>query len=109
MHGVTPEMNDGKTPFTLNVNDVPMKDFLSISFYNQEGYFQENNFNVYSVNNITGKKNKDGSMTIHFGGDPNLPSFLPIMDDWNDLVRLDQLRMEIQDCTWTCPKPQSVK
>ena len=93
--GVTPEMNDGKTAYTLNVKDVPVDGFWSISLYNEEGYFQENKYNAYSVNNITGKKNDDGSMTIHFGGDPKQPNFLPIMDGWNYLVRLYQPRKEI--------------
>ncbi|WP_442508589.1 DUF1214 domain-containing protein [Novipirellula sp. SH528] len=106
--GVTPEMNDGKTAYTLNVKDVPVDGFWSISLYNKEGYFQQNKFNAYSVNNITGKKNDDGSMTIHFGGDPKQPNFLPIMDGWNYLVRLYQPRKEIQNGSWKFPAPQPV-
>ena len=104
--GVTPEMNDGKTAYTLNVKDVPVDGFWSISLYNKEGYFQENQYNAYSVNNITGTKNKDGSMTIHFGGDSKAPNFLPIMDGWNYLVRLYQPREEILDGSWEFPTPQ---
>jgi len=107
--GVTPEKNDGKTAYTLNVKDVPVDGFWSISLYNGEGYFQKNKDNAYSVNNITGKKNKDGSMTIHFGGDPKQPNFLPIMKGWNYLVRLYQPRKEIINGSWTFPKPQPVK
>jgi hypothetical protein len=107
--GVTPEMNDGKTAYTLNVKDVPVDGFWSISLYNKEGYFQENKYNAYSVNNITGTKNKDGSMTIHFGGDPKQSNYLPIMDGWNYLVRLYQPRKEILDGSWTFPKPMPVK
>jgi len=107
--GVTPEMNDGKTPYTLDVKDVPVDGFWSISLYNKEGYFQKNQYNAYSVNNITGAKNKDGSMTIHFGGDPKQPNFLPIMDGWNYLIRLYQPRKEIQNGSWNFPKPQPVK
>ena len=107
--GVTPEKNDGKTPYTLNVKDVPVDGFWSISLYNKEGYFQENKFNAYSVNNITGEKNSDGSMTIHFGGDPKQDNFLPIMKGWNYLVRLYQPRKEIMDGSWTFPEAQPVK
>jgi len=107
--GVTPEMNDGKTPYTLNVKDVPVDGFWSISLYNKEGYFQKNKYNAYSVNNVTGKKNKDGSMTVHFGGDPKQPNFLPIMGGWNYLVRLYQPRKEILDGSWKFPKPMPVK
>ena len=107
--GVTPEMNDGKTPYTLNVKNVPVDGFWSISLYNKEGYFQKNQYNAYSVNNITGTKNTDGSMTIHFGGDPKQPNFLPIMDGWNYLIRLYQPRKEILDGSWKFPEAQPVK
>jgi len=107
--GVTPEQNDGKTAYTLNVKDVPVDGFWSISLYNGEGYFEKNRYNAYSVNNITGKKNKDGSMTIHFGGDPKQDNFLPIMKGWNYLVRLYQPRKEIMDGSWTFPEAQPVK
>jgi len=104
--GVTPELNDGKTDYTLDVKDVPVDGFWSISLYNKEGYFQKNKYNAYSVNNITGTKNKDGSMTVHFGGDPKQPNFLPIMDGWNYLVRLYRPGTEIQDGNWKFPAPQ---
>jgi hypothetical protein len=107
--GVTPEMNDGKTPYALNVKDVPVDGFWSISLYNKEGYFQKNPHNAYSVNNITGKKNSDGSMTIHFGGDPKQDNFLPIMDGWNYLVRLYQPRKEIIDGSWKFPAAKPVQ
>jgi hypothetical protein len=104
--GVFPEMNDGKTPYTLNVKTVPVDGFWSISLYNEEGYFQKNKYDAYTVNNITGKKNKDGSMTIHFGGDPKQPNFLPIMDGWNYLVRLYRPHKEIMDGSWKFPAPK---
>ena len=107
--GVFPELNDGKTPYTLTVKDVPVDGFWSISLYNKEGYFQKNQYSAYTVNNITGKKNKDGSMTIHFGGDPKQTNFLPIMDGWNYLIRLYQPRKEILDGNWKFPAPQLVK
>lgn len=107
--GVVPEKNDGKTPYTLNVKDVPVDGFWSISLYNKEGYFQKNRYNAYSVNNITGIKNKDGSMTIHFGGDPKQSNYLPIMDGWNYLVRLYQPRKQIINGSWSFPAPQAVK
>lgn len=107
--GVTPENNDGKTAYTLNVKDVPVDGFWSISLYNGEGYFQKNQYKAYSVNNVTGKKNKDGSLTIHFGGDSKQDNFLPIMDGWNYLVRLYQPRKEIMDGSWTFPKPMPAK
>ncbi len=106
---VTPENNDGKTAYTLTVKDVPVDGFWSISLYNGKGFFQKNPQNAYSINNITGKKAKDGSIIIHFGGDPKQSNYLPIMDGWNYIVRLYQPHQEIVDGKWKFPAPQLVK
>jgi hypothetical protein len=39
---VTPAKNDGTTTYTLNVKDVPVGGFWSISVYNAKGYFEAN-------------------------------------------------------------------
>ncbi len=106
---VIPENNDGKTPYTLTVKEVPVDGFWSISLYNGKGFFQKNQYNAYSINNLTGMKAKDGSIVIHFGGDPKQPNYLPIMDGWNYLVRLYQPHKEILDGTWKFPAAQPVK
>ena len=77
---ITPSKNDGKTVYRLNVKDVPVNGFWSVSLYNAKGYFQKNEPNAYSLNNITSKKNADGSITVQFGGcDGKMPNCLPIM------------------------------
>ena len=43
-----------------------MDGFWSISVYNAEGCFELNKQNAYTLNNITAKKNDDGSVTIQF-------------------------------------------
>ena len=48
-----PAKNDGKTIYKLTVKNVPVDGFWSISLYNAEGYFQKNDLNAYSLNNIT--------------------------------------------------------
>ena len=64
---VTPEKNDGVTPYRLTVRDVPVDGFWSISVYNGQGYFEPNPFEAYTINNLTAKKNADQSVTVHFG------------------------------------------
>ena len=84
------------TIYKLNVKDVPVDGFWSISLYNADGYFQKNDLNAYSLNNITSKKNADGSVAIQFGGcDGKIPNCLPIMNGWNYTVRLYRPRAEI--------------
>ncbi len=101
----TPEKNDGKTVYTLNVpKNVPVKAFWSISVYNPGGFFEKNEYNAYSINNITAKKNADGSVTAQFGGcDGKIPNCLPIVDGWNYTVRLYRPDQSILNGEWTFP------
>jgi Protein of unknown function (DUF1214) len=55
---VTPSKNDGITVHRLNVKNVPVDGFWSVSLYNAEGYYQPNQYNAYSLNNITAKKKR---------------------------------------------------
>ncbi len=50
------------------MKDVPVDGFWSISVYNKEGYFEKNEHDAYTLNNLTAKKNDDGSISIQFGG-----------------------------------------
>ena len=95
--------------YRLTVKDVPVDAFWSITLYNADGYLQENEHDAYSVNNITGERNRDGSFTIHFGGDPGSVNYLHIMEGWNYIVRLYLPRKEILDGTWTFPTVRRVK
>jgi hypothetical protein len=107
---VTPKENDGKTVHKLVVKDVPVDGFWSISVYNAEGYFQKNAYDAYTLNNLTAKKNEDGSFVIQFGGcDGKTPNCLPITPGWNYIVRLYRPRAEILSGTWTFPEVQPVR
>ena len=104
---VTPSKNDGTTIYKLDVKDVPVDGFWSITVYNADGYIQSNENNAYSINNITGKKSEDGSITIQFGGcDGKIQNCLPIAPGWNYTVRLYRPRAEILDGTWKFPLAQ---
>ncbi len=106
---LTVEPNLPVGAYQLTVKNVPVDAFWSISLYNRDGYFQKNGHNAYSVNNIAGKRNKDGSFTIHFGGDPKSVNYLHILKGWNHTVRLYQPRKEILDGTWVFPTIQTVE
>ena len=106
---VFPEKNDGKTPYTLTVKDVPVDAFWSVTLYDDKGWMPVNEYNAYSFNNVTAKKDKDGSITIHFGGDPKADNFLPIVSGWNYIARLYRPKKEILDGSWTFPSPQAVE
>jgi hypothetical protein len=53
--------NDGKTVYRLTVDSVPVDGLWSISVYNRAGYFEKNELDAYSVNNLTAAPNADGS------------------------------------------------
>ena len=104
---VVPSKNDGTTIYKLRVKDVPVDGFWSVSVYNAEGYFVKNASDAYTFNNITAKKDADGSVTIQFGGcDGKVPNCLPIMPGWNYTVRLYRPRAEILDGSWKVPQAQ---
>lgn len=104
-----PDENDGKTAYTLTLpKDVPVGGFWSVSVYNKDGFFEPNEFNAYSVNNVTGAKNADGSMTIHFGGDSKSANYLPVTEGWNCTVRLYLPGPEITEGDWTPPAMKKV-
>jgi hypothetical protein len=100
----TPPKNDGTTIYTLTVKDVPVDGFWSVSVYNAQGYYQKNDSNAYSLNNITAKPSDDGSVTIQFGGyNGKTPNCLPVMPGWNYTVRLYRPRAEILAGKWLFP------
>src|SRR5258708_21821093 len=61
---VTPSKIDGTTIYKLKVKDVPVDAFWSITVYNPEGYFQPNELNPYSINNITANKTSADSRAL---------------------------------------------
>lgn len=103
-----PTKNDGKTIHTMTVpKNVPVDGFWSITVYDKQGYFQPNEFNSYSLNNLTAKPNKDGTFSIQFGGcTKTTVNCLPITKDWNYLVRLYQPQEAILKGTWKFPVAQ---
>jgi hypothetical protein len=107
---VTPARNDGKTIYKLSVpKDVPADGFWSISLYNAKGYYEQNPYHSYTLNNLTANKSADGSIVVQFGGcDGKVPNCLPIMAGWNYMVRLYRPRQQILDGKWKFPEAQAV-
>ena len=81
---------------------------LPVSVYDAGGFFQKNARNAYTVNDVTAKRNADGTVTIHFGGDEGASNSIPIMPGWNYVVRMYRPRKEILDGSWKFPDAQPV-
>lgn len=105
---VDPQLPIGE--YQISVKDVPVDAFWSVSVYNKDGYFQKNDFDSYSINNIANTPNKDGSFTVHLGGckDERI-NCVPLTEGWNYTVRLYQPRTELLDGSWVFPAAQPVK
>ena len=96
--------------YHLRLKDVPVAGFWSISIYNDKGFFQENKYNAYSINNVVAEPNEDGSYTINFGEHKNgRKNFLPIMEGWNYVARLYLPSKDIQDGKWLFPEPTLIQ
>ena len=106
---ITPEKNDGKIQYSITVKDVPVNSFWSVTVYNKDGFVEKNDEGVYTYYDVTSQKNKDGSVTINFGGDKESINNLAIMDGWNYLVRFYQPKQEIIDGLYHFPAPTIVK
>ncbi|MFC4138033.1 MULTISPECIES: DUF1254 domain-containing protein [unclassified Microbacterium] len=100
--GVDPRLPVGQ--YELTVGEVPVDGFWSLSVYNAGGFFEKNDRDAYTINNITGIRDDDGTITVRFGDYPEgTPNALPITDGWNYLVRLYRPRPEIADGSWSFP------
>jgi len=93
-------------PQTLTLKDVPAKAFWSITVYDKGGYPQTD---TYNINSQFAKKNGDGSVTIHFGGDPKADNYMEIFEGWNIILRLYQPDETYLSGKWTKPKLKLAK
>ena len=95
--------------YVLRVADVPVDGFWSVSVYDRDGYFDENPYDSYSINNVTAVADDDGAVTIHLGPEPDgSPNFLYVKDGWNYVARMYRPRASILDGTWSFPEPEAL-
>jgi hypothetical protein len=100
--------NDG-TPRVLKVANVPVRAFWSVIVYDASGFIPQNDLEVYSYNNVTATPDADGSITVHFGGDPDQVNCLPITAGWNYAIRMYEPEPEILDGAWRFPPIEPVE
>ena len=108
----SPAMNDGKTPYSVTVKDVPMKKkgFWSITVYGEDNYLKPNDLNRVALNNVSAESNADGSITINAGGcDDGRINCIPITEGWNYVARVYRPMPEVISGEWVFPEMQPTK
>lgn len=101
------DANDGVTPHVLNVKDVPVGAFWSLTVYTAEGYLGANDLGINSYNSVTADQGPDGSITLHFGEcNDERENCIPITPGWSYTVRLYEPGKEIISGSWNFPNPK---
>ena len=105
MYGTTfPDNDDGVNPYTLTVSEVPVDAVWSVTLHNDQSWMPVNDYNAYSYNSVTAERNAGDSVTIHFGGNPDQPNFLPTAEGWNYIFRTYRPQPALLNGTWTYPE-----
>ncbi|WP_205791393.1 DUF1254 domain-containing protein [Microbacterium sulfonylureivorans] len=101
--GVDPQLPVGF--YDLTMHDVPVDAFWSVSVYNAAGYFEPTPEARYTVNSVTGVRDEDGAVTVHFTppGGATEPNSIPLPEGWNYLIRLYRPRPAFADGEWHVP------
>lgn len=94
--------------YVLNVKNVPVDGFWSLAVYDKDGYFQRNEYESYGFSNQSAVMDSDGSITLHFGGDPSSLNYIPLTDGWNYVVRLYRPRESLLNGSWTFPQVKEI-
>jgi hypothetical protein len=104
---LSPAKNDGETPYTVTVQDVPADGFWSITIYNEANYLEPNDLGRNALSNVTAERNADGSITINAGGcEDGRINCIPITKGWNYVARTYRPRPEIVSGEWVFPEMQ---
>ncbi|WP_083970432.1 DUF1214 domain-containing protein [Halomonas sp. S2151] len=106
---VSPLHNDGETPQVLILPvDVPVTGFWSVTVYDARGRLIEGAEGAHSLTSVEADANEDGSVTLHFGGDPQAPNHLAIAPGWTYTLRFYRPAEALIKGDWLPPSPTPV-
>jgi hypothetical protein len=100
----------GASAYRIDVRDVPVDGFWSISVYNADGFFERNDLDSYSLNNLTATPNADGSFSIQFGDCTRASvNCLVTPSEWTYVVRMYRPREPILSGAWQFPEAVPIR
>jgi len=91
---------------TLTLKDVPAGAFWSVTVYDEGGFAQTD---TYNINSQFAVKNKDGSVTINFGGNKTATNYMETFDGWNITLRIYRPTEAYFSGKWKLPKLKLVE
>jgi hypothetical protein len=97
---------ESSAPQTLTLRDVPARAFWSVTVYDAEGYPQGD---IYNINSQFAVPNKDGSVTIHFGGDKSAVNYMDIFEGWNVALRIYEPTEAYFNGDWVLPQLEIIE
>jgi len=86
--------------------NVPVDGFWSITVYNAKGYLEPDQYNAYSLNNITARKTQTARSRQSAAATARF-RMLPTMAGWNTCAVLSRAREKLSG-TWKFPRAQRV-
>lgn len=103
-----PRLNDGRTVHRLAIGHVPVDGFWSLSVYDSNGHFFNEDHGSRTVNSLSAVRGHDNMVVIQFGGNAQaVPNYLAITRGWCLLVRMYRPRAEILGGKWKFPEVQA--
>jgi hypothetical protein len=101
---VTPDHNDGVTAYRLEVGEVPVDGFWSITVYDATGHPLRDAAAPCCLRSHTARRDSDGRVQVQFGGCEDAPpNCLHILPGWNYVVRLWRPRADLLRGDWQFP------
>lgn len=101
---IVPPAGAASAGWRMRLPEVPVDGFWSVTVYNAAGFMEANPRNAYALNNVTARREADGSTVLQFGACTDATvNCLPTPSGWNAVLRLYRPRAEILDGRWRMP------
>jgi hypothetical protein len=107
---IVPPAGAAAAGWRMRLPEVPVDGFWSVTVYNAAGFMEANPRNAYALNNVTARREADGSTMLQFGACADATAnCIPTPSGWNAVLRLYRPRAEILDGRWRMPALEPIR